>query len=70
MNTIEIKTNHLEQVFTRLKDELGGTLETAQKEYTLELDNALVCGGYPFCEEYSSDESYLFFVLCLWANEP
>jgi len=44
MKTIEIKINHLEQVFARLKEELGGTLEIAQKEYTLELDNSLVCG--------------------------
>lgn len=44
MNTIELRTNTLEETFAQLKEDLKGNLSATPKEYNLDMDNALVTG--------------------------
>ncbi|KPM32105.1 Transcriptional regulator, AraC family [Croceitalea dokdonensis DOKDO 023] len=44
MKTIELKTSHIEQLIVHLGNELGGTLQSNDKEYTLKMDNEMVDG--------------------------
>ena len=44
MKVIDLKTNNLEQTFNQLKEDLGGRLDSAQKEYALAIDNDIAKG--------------------------
>lgn len=44
MKVIDINTNSLKEAFNKIKEELGGRLDSTPKEYTLELNNDLAKG--------------------------